>query len=101
METGVARRNVAARSTTWNSGRLRIISTIRWPGRSPAACNPAATPATWSRSCRYVVSSHPSAPSPTIRRKATTPGFAAAVRKNAFGSVSPATTALISADSTA
>ena len=40
MLTGVARRNWAARSSQWKSGRLRIISSTRSPAATPSCAQP-------------------------------------------------------------
>jgi len=48
MLTGVARRNCAAVSNQWKSGRLRIINSTRSPGSIPTARRPAAARATLS-----------------------------------------------------
>ena len=74
METGVARMNCAARSSQWNSGRLRIMSMRRWPGLTPSAWRPAAAFATrWATSAQVHSCQLPGA-SPTILRSATWSG---------------------------
>src|SRR5581483_11256106 len=77
IEIGVAPQNTTARSSMWNAGTLRSISTTRSPGSTPSACSPAAAPATWAAYSSYVHSSQP--PS------------ASTVRRNAVATVCPAT----------
>ncbi len=58
MDTGVARSARAPRSTTWNSGRFRSISTTRSPGPTPSARSPAAARATSSACSTHVQVRH-------------------------------------------
>ena len=74
--TGVARRNWAAASNQWKSGRLRIISRMRWPGSSPLCRRPAAARATRSAYSDAVHSSHAPGVSPRMARSITRSGWA-------------------------
>ena len=100
MLTGVARRNCAAASNQWKSGRLRIMSRTRWPGCTPCACRPAAARATRSAYSEAVHSSHAPGVSPRMARSITRSGWASTVSRKRDGAVWPATVAWISSAGT-
>src|SRR5689334_3256369 len=87
---GVAPTSSAAVSTTWNSGRFRVISTMRSPRPIPRPARPAAT-----RQARAAYSCHVHSPqpSPAFQRRATASGREATTAANSFGTVRPATRA--------
>ena len=82
MENGVAPNIAAARSTTWNSGRLDSMIAIVSPRFSPSFASPPATASTRSSSSAQVSDTLSSG-----TRTATTPGLLAAVRRSASVSV--------------
>ncbi len=93
MEMGVAPQNEAARSSTWNSGMLRTMSTTRSPGARPSARKPAAAHATrWAYSPKV----HERHATPSCQRRASSEPWAATVSKKADGMVLPAVTSSIS-----
>ena len=105
--TTSCRSTPASPAGTWRRGRRRgtragcassAPSAGRAAGRPPAS--PRRRAATCSRSCPYVVSSHPVGRRPCAAGRRP-PALAAAVRRNARGSVSSPTTALMSAASAA
>ncbi len=82
MENGVAPRVTAARSATWNSGRLpSMIATVS-PRRTPSLASPPARASTRCRSSGHVRETLSSGV-----RTATMPGWLAAVRLSASVSV--------------
>ena len=79
-------------STTWNSGMLRIITTMRLPRPTPSVPRPVAILATRSPYSAKVISPQPS---PSFHRRATRSPWAATVPTNAVGTVRPSTVAWI------
>ena len=100
MLTGVARRNCAAASNQWKSGRLRIISSIRSPAPRPWCRSPAAALAVRSAYSAAVHSSHCPGSSPRIDRSITRSGCSATMARKALGVVIPSTVLAMSSAGT-
>ena len=81
-------------SATWNSARLRIISTTRSPCRTPS---PESAAARRQARSAYSDQVHSAQPSPSFHRSATRSGTRRTVSRKRVATVWPATAAAMSA----